>query len=182
VTPQAPKILFDECIGRPHIQHLANFVAISDEATAEIKHVLDFQPQGVWDETWIPRIKDEGWVVITQDKSRFSGGKGTPLSRVCLANGITHVIFSRRIGERRSFNKMMTVLNVWYEIIAIAQQPRGQRYVLEPLHQQDDRTHGRLLLRMPATKQAPDRLFGAAELSLATSALPPAVDIPRPEP
>jgi len=174
VTQPLPKILFDECIGKPHSEHLAKFVAISDDANAEVRHVLDFQPQGVLDEEWIPRIKDEGWTIITQDRSRQRGGKGAPLCRVCLASKVTHVILSRRVGERRSFDKMMTVLNLWYEIIAATSAPAGTRYVIEPLSMDTkDRCRGKLLERIPVVRTPPVVLFGPEEIIRATTASPP---------
>jgi len=105
------KLLFDECIGKPHIDCLKDFVAIDGDDTPEIKHILEDQGQGVWDDEWIPRIADEGWIIISQDRGKKGRSKGAPLPELCLSFGITHVLLSRRVTTRKSFDKMLTILS-----------------------------------------------------------------------
>lgn len=144
------KLLFDECIGKPHVECLANLVAFEqDDDRPEIQHLLDFQKQGVWDEDWIPRMANGGWLLVTGDRGRKRGGKGEPLSRVCVKEGVTHVILSAAIQRRRSFEKMLTVLSVWYRLLTLHSEPLGSRYVIEPLgHKIDDRGKGKLIKRV----------------------------------
>lgn len=155
------RILFDECIGKPHVERLAEFVGGLGLELPEIKHVLEFQEQGVWDEEWIPRIADEGWMVVTQDRGKRRKGRGEPLPRLCLAHNITHVLFSRRIAERKSAEKVLTLTSVWNELLSLAEAPIGSRYSLEPHSSTTpDSTRGRLINRTPGPRPTPKgRLF-----------------------
>ena len=96
-----PRLMFDECVGKPAMEEIQRTISLSlDEA--EFKHVLDFQRQGVLDEDWIPRIAREGdWVVITADRGRRgSAKKGEKLPVVCKQQGVTHVVLRRAAGIR----------------------------------------------------------------------------------
>lgn len=155
------RLLFDECIGKPHVECLANLVAFEqDEDRPLIKHLLDFQGQGVRDEEWIPRMAAEQWMLITADRGRKRRGKGEPLSRVCVREGVTHIILSAVVQRRRSFEKMLTVLSVWYEVLAAYEEPRGSRFVIEPQgNRPENRGKGKLIRRdVPPRKAAPGML------------------------
>lgn len=57
-------------------------------------------------------------------------------------------MLSAAIQNRTAFEKLLTVLFVWYELIDIADDPamKGNRYVLEPLNS-NERGRGRLTTR-----------------------------------
>ncbi len=147
MSPRQRLILFDECIGKPHVERLKTLVADVSAIDAKISHVLDFQAQGVRDEDWIPRIANEGWIVISGDRGRGGMKKGEPLPRVCLKYGVTHVLLSRGVVHRCSADKILTVLSVWHEILELHSVPRGSRYHLEP--RADMLSQGRLVNRTP---------------------------------
>lgn len=160
------KLLFDECIGKPHIERLASLVAIDTANETHVKHILDFQEPGVFDEVWVPSIRSEGWVVITQDRGRRRRGKGEQLSKVCRKQKITHVILSAGIAERRSFDKMLTILSLWYEILATRNAPPGSRFVIEPMTGNPaDRTRGKLIDRTPPQSTPRTALFDMDDLA-----------------
>jgi PIN like domain len=126
------RLLFDECIGRPHVERLAQLIELEDEENRPtVEHILNFQGQGVRDEVWIPRMAREDWILITADKSWRRKGKGEPLSRLCVRCGVTHVVLSQAVSKRRSFEKMLTVLSVWYEVLGLDAVPRGSRFMIE---------------------------------------------------
>ena len=147
MTP--PRHLFDECLGKPHIEILKSLVGLeSEESRPIVEHLLTFQEEGVWDEVWVPRMAHENWILISGDKSRFKKGKGEPLPRLCVRFGITHVLLSPTIGQRLVFEKMMTILSLWYRILELNDEPRGSRFMIEPVSSLPaDRGKGKLVRR-----------------------------------
>lgn len=154
------KFLFDECIGRPHIDRLKQFVEIDGDDAPEISHILEFQEPGVWDEEWIPQVASERWIIITQDLGRKGKSKGNPLPTLCSSLKITHVLLSPRVNRRKSFDKMLTVLSVWRELIELADAPPGSRWMIEPQAGSPDAARGKLIDKTPEPKPPPKgRLF-----------------------
>jgi hypothetical protein len=61
----AARILFDECVGRPHVDALRGRLTTN----VELVHISTYYREGVKDTEWIPRIAAEpGWVVMTADR------------------------------------------------------------------------------------------------------------------
>lgn len=102
------------------------------EERPELRHILEFQQQGVWDEQWIPRVASEGWILITADRGKKGSKKGEKLPRLCVRHRITHVVLSAGIHRRKSFEKVLAILSVWYELLQLRDVPPGSRYQLEP--------------------------------------------------
>lgn len=130
------KLLFDECLGRPIIGPLRALIGMGKGEKPELGHVLEFTAMGTRDEDWIPRIANEGWTVITADGGKTPNKqRGEKLPKLCAQYGVTHVILSSAIQTRTSFEKTLSVLSVWYELIKIAEDSdnRGKKYMLEPL-------------------------------------------------
>lgn len=127
------KLLFDECVGKPHVDGIARLAQmdLSDERP-EVRHILEFQQQGVWDEQWIPRVASEGWILITADRGKKGPKKGEKLPRLCVRHRITHVVLSTGMHRRKSFEKMLAILSVWYVLLKLRDAPPGSRYQLEP--------------------------------------------------
>jgi hypothetical protein len=116
---------------------LAEFVKPNEGEGPIISHLLDLAPPGTFDEVWIPRIKDEGWTVISADGGRTPNKRrGKKLPRLCAENGITLILLSPAVHNRKAFDKTRTILSVWDQIVEIAVDPslRGKRYMLEPLN------------------------------------------------
>ena len=146
MTLSEARLLFDECLGWPAIDRLIQLVAMGKGEKPEISHVLKFAPSGTRDEDWIPRLAPQGWTVITTDGGRSPNKRrGEKLPRLCARHGVTHIILSPAVHHRTSFEKLLTILSVWYHLLRIASDPaeRGKRYLLEPA-QSLERGHGRL--------------------------------------
>jgi len=102
-------------------------VLAASEQKPELAHVLDFQGQGILDQDWIPRIAQEGWIVITGDRGK-SGGQKLPL--LCRRFFITHVLLSAAVHRQRGFEKQRAILHVWPEIALLPQMPKGSGFSL----------------------------------------------------
>lgn len=97
-----------------------------------LKHIYDYQMNGMYDEIWVPQIAKEGWIVVTADRGKKGGlKKGEKLPRLCLMYSVTHVIMSSTIHHQKVFNKVRSFVAVWDEIVRIANEPRGGRYLLQ---------------------------------------------------
>lgn len=131
------RLLFDECLPKPVVTRLVEFVKSKEYEGLIIKHLFELAPSGTFDEVWIPQIKDEGWTVISADGGRTPNKKrGKKLPQLCIEYGITLIILSPAVHNRKSFDKARTIISVWDQIL-IATDPskRGKRYMLEPLSQ-----------------------------------------------
>ena len=136
MTPSGIRFLFDENFGKPLVltieRLLLDFGHAEDQAT--VRHVLDFQQQGIWDEEWIPRLATEKWTVVAADLGRRGGlKKGRKLPGLCIEYGLTHFLLSSAVHTRKSFRKLLTILSVWHELISLARDaPPGSRFLIEP--------------------------------------------------
>lgn len=149
MNPTTARFLFDECFGKPIVEPLRALVGMGKGEKPELKHILDITASGTHDEVWIPQIAREGWTVITIDGGRRPNKqRGEKLPRLCARYNLTHVILSPAVHQRTAFEKLLTVLSVWYELIDIADDPamKGSRYAMEPLNS-GERGRGRLDLR-----------------------------------
>jgi hypothetical protein len=149
MNPTTAQFLFDECLGKPIVEPLRILVNMGKGEKPELKHILDFTASGTHDEVWVPQIAREGWSVITIDGGRQPNKqRGEKLPRLCARFNLTHVILSPAVHQRTAFEKLLTLLSVWYELIDIADDPamKGRRYALEPLNS-GERGRGRLIPR-----------------------------------
>lgn len=125
MTP-APRFLFDECVGKPHVDSLRSQLA----DPPEIVHITEFYCEGVKDIEWIPRLASEpGWVVITADRGTHSK-RGDKLPAICREYRLTHVLLSKAVHHLTSHDKMTTIRRVWVEIEALSRETPGGRYRL----------------------------------------------------
>lgn len=131
-----PKLLFDECISRNAANHIKQFAENydKDKNHPQIGHVLEFQREGVWDDEWIPERAKEGWILISQDRGKGGTKKGAKLPHLCTGLGMTHILLSPAVASRRTEDKILTILDVWPEILHVCNAPPGSRFILEPVH------------------------------------------------
>ncbi|WP_435007589.1 hypothetical protein P12x_004854 [Tundrisphaera lichenicola] len=149
MIPTTARFLFDECMGKPSIEPLSKLIGMGRGEKPEVGHLLDIVPSGTPDEVWIPQIARDGWLLITTDGGRTPNKKrGEKLPRLCARYAITHILLSSAVHSRTAFEKLLTVLSVWYALVDIADKPtfKGNRYALEPLHS-GERGKGRLIPR-----------------------------------
>src|SRR5262245_57359260 len=107
------------------MEQLAGLLAVAPEKTC-LRHVLEFQSQGVFDEVWVPQIAAEGWIIITADRGkRGRQGKGEKLPLLCRRFAITHVMLSAAIHRKNGFEKTRAILAAWPDIAKLPGEPRG---------------------------------------------------------
>ena len=146
MKPTTARFLLDECLGRPIVEPLAKLIGMGGGEKPELRHVLDFTASGTRDEVWIPSVAREGWTVITADRgSTPNKQRGEKLPRLCARFNITHILLSSAVQNRTGFEKLLTILSVWYKLIDIADDPtaQGNRYAIEP-HSSKERGLGAL--------------------------------------
>lgn len=143
------RLMFDECVGKPVVDALPGLLQFSDHEF-ELSHVLEKQQQGVWDETWIPQLATEGWIVITGDRGRRGGKKkGEKFPIVCQQNGITHVMLGPSLHSQSNFTKAQAIVQVWNHIAQLPDAPPGSAYLLS----MNDSGRAQLSARVPRKKK-----------------------------
>ena len=140
MNPGGVRILFDECIPRPLLGRLVEFIGPKELLDITLSHLFEIAPSGTFDEDWIPGLKDQGWTVVTADGARKPNRRrGKKLPQLCAEYGITLIILSPAIHNRKALDKARTILSVWDQILRIAADPAliGKRYALEPLNSEN---------------------------------------------
>ena len=71
------RVLFDECIPRRVVGSLKELIAANTLGQEVIvSHLLDLLNEGIPDSEWVPRVADEGWIIISGDTAKgLRGGK-----------------------------------------------------------------------------------------------------------
>jgi len=153
------RLFFDECLPRAMLVRLAEFVKPETGECPVLRHLLDFESQGTFDEVWIPQIKGEDWTVISADGGRQPNkNRGKKLPCLCAEYGITLIILSPVVHARKAFDKARTIISVWEQIVDIATDPtkRGGRFMLEPLSQSAKGNQG---IQVALSVQGTGRIF-----------------------
>ncbi|NQT37489.1 MAG: hypothetical protein HQ581_08375 [Planctomycetes bacterium] len=137
MTNEQPKYLFDECaLSACAVATLAQLLEFaSPDSSATVQHKLKFHDhgEGIWDEVWIPEAAKEGWIVISADRGKKGGRKkGEKLPRVCRDFQVTHVLMSGGMMKRKQFDKILSILSVWYPLLDTAKEPGGTQFMMEP--------------------------------------------------
>lgn len=125
------KILFDECIPRPVIPPLIEFLNRTSAGDAEVKHLLDLFDEGQKDQDWVPAIAADGWIVISGDRASGRRGGGGHLKEVCRAYGVTHVLLSPSLHNSKIQVKSDAIYHFWPRICALAELERGSRWQIK---------------------------------------------------
>jgi hypothetical protein len=124
-TPQ--KFLLDECVSLPIVEALRKHVeSLPDPAT--LTHIIELGLASQTDDEWIPRIAEEGWIVISGDKGKGGLRKGQKLKAVCVAFGVTHILVSASIQEKKVAEKIEIFTSAWEQIAATVDAEAGTRY------------------------------------------------------
>jgi hypothetical protein len=88
---QPVKLMLDECLGRPIVLAMNEWLSWENPSPT-IHHLTNYFISGSLDPEWIPKIKGQGWIIISQDK----GSKGrNKLPQICVECGITHIILTK---------------------------------------------------------------------------------------
>jgi len=142
----------DECLGKPMMEKLAATLSASPHEP-HLKHMRDFQEEGVLDSVWIPQIRNEGYVVITADRGKHKN-KGGKLPLICQTYGVTQIGISTTIINGGNFGQMQAIIETWNDIVATASAPAGSRY---SLRMAGSAGHAKLVLMPPIKPPAAKR-------------------------
>ncbi len=128
------KLVFDECVPRQSMVAMAGYL-LNSQSPPQVKHIVEFQGQGIADSVWIPQYAADGWVAITADRARRgTGGPAEKLPLLCHRHRMTHVVLSNKMHHCKVFEKCQYLLRVWNDIVTLPDQPPGSRYVLRFTH------------------------------------------------
>jgi hypothetical protein len=133
VNETVRKLLFDECIGKPYIDALKIFGGNNRHPPfAEIFHLFDKFKPGEDDAVWIPQLANEEFILISADRAkRGRRKKSSNLPRLCAKYGLRHILLGGSLSQQKMFDKVLAVLSVWHEILAVGDSAAGTRYNLE---------------------------------------------------
>lgn len=121
------KFVFDECLGRPIVEAIARLVEFHP-AKPVVKHLLELFPVTQPDAEWIPKLANDGYIVISTDRGKSNFGAKLP--HVCRESGAIHVLISAALHKRKQFEKARAVLAVWTDLMALDLAEPGSRFVL----------------------------------------------------
>ena len=125
------KLFFDENIGTRLYRALSALLKLSKRRNIETAHlIVDYYGKGLWDESWIPNLVGEGWIVISADRGSGSRKKGKPLPIVCRENAITHVLISGKLHNKEQLEKACAILDVREKLFELDNEPKGTRFLL----------------------------------------------------
>ncbi|MBN2447217.1 MAG: hypothetical protein JXO22_10850 [Phycisphaerae bacterium] len=123
------RLLFDENFGKPIVRALGELLKWSN-LEIEVTHLIDFEGRaGSRDDTWVPKLQEQDYMVITADKGRRGGGPKLP--RICKEFGIRHVVLVGKLVHRTMFERVRALLVVWPSLIRVDDAPRGTTFRLK---------------------------------------------------
>ena len=121
------RILLDENTGAPFVAALRKVAELDRRHNCEIAHTIDLFGKGAKDQDWVPRIMNEGWLLVTEDRGRNSRQEER-LPQLCQRHSVTHVLVLPALLKRGGqFEKMRALLAVWPELLAMAEAQKGLR-------------------------------------------------------
>ncbi len=121
------KVLVDENIGKPLIKALSDILQFHSSKPF-FKSLLEYFEEGTLDPDWINEISEDGWIVITSDRGRKSGGNKLPI--LCKQHRVTHILISGKLHNSPQFEKIKAIINCWDDIVATVKAPKGSRFAL----------------------------------------------------
>jgi PIN domain-containing protein len=127
---QPIKLLVDECLGRPLTQEIQRLLSW-DEPAPTIHHLFDYFQSGIKDPVWIPKVKDEGWMILTSDRGKKGRHK---LPHICAHYKITHILMSKSVLNLKQYQKANAIVSVWEQIKECDTAPKGSRFRLRLNH------------------------------------------------
>lgn len=123
------KLLFDANVSQHAIQSLAQLLETCRE-NVELRHLVQDYPLDTPDSGFIKDYAKQGYVIVTGDSAKQSG-RGDKLPKICIDEGITHVLFTGRLQQRRTFDKMRAIITVWPELLEAYNASPGSRFKLQ---------------------------------------------------
>ncbi|MDX2186150.1 MAG: hypothetical protein SFV32_04385 [Opitutaceae bacterium] len=125
------KVLFDENTGGRFVGIFREVISLNKKESFEIAHTVEKFGRGAKDADWIPKLKGEDWVVISDDRGRNSAA-GDRLPQICESLGITLISVNSTIFKHGGQAEKMRGLNsVWPEIVETVAKKPGSRWLLK---------------------------------------------------
>lgn len=153
---QTIRLLFDDCLSKHAVAALAQLAGFSRGEVA-VKHLVDFAMAGEDDESWIPRVPSDGWIILTADRGKKNKGGKLPL--ICQRCRITYVLLSAALHTKNTFDRMRAILAVWPDLLTVSVDEPGCGYLIRI------KNHGRgvqldPIYRHPDAPEAPKVQLG----------------------
>ncbi len=123
------KLLFDANVSQHAVKLLIDLLSVCREE-GELRHLVEDFPLSTPDSGFIRTYAEQGYLIVTGNSGKQSGQKDQ-LLKICMAEGATHVLFTGRLQQRRTFDKMRAVITAWPEIVEAANAPAGSRCKLQ---------------------------------------------------
>jgi hypothetical protein len=129
VSGQPAHILVDMCfLGWPAVEELRRTIHLPEGSRLE--HLLGlYQQQNILDEIWVPRIAQEGWMVLSADRGKRCGGEKLP--KLLVQYEIRHILVSGRLHNMRLDQKLRVIIDLWDRILQAYDSPPGSRFLLQ---------------------------------------------------
>lgn len=124
------RLLFDENTGAPFVDALREIVRLNKKQPVEIGHTIALFGRGAKDLDWIPKVVDNSWIVISEDRG-VNSAAGDKLPVICAQLGVTHVLVLPSILRNGGqFEKMRAIMAIWPELILLPTLAAGTRLKL----------------------------------------------------
>lgn len=86
--------------------------------------------EGCRDDDWVPRIANEGYVVVSTDRGKKIS-RGAKLPILCRRNKVTHILLTGTVHKLNQFDKLRAIFCVWPLIVSASEAPPGSGYLLK---------------------------------------------------
>jgi hypothetical protein len=123
---QPVKLLLDECLGRPLVVDINQFLSW-DTPTPTIHHLTNYFKPGELDPDWIPKIANEGWIILTADRGKRGKDK---LPSICAAYKVTHILMGKSVARLKQSQKANAIISIWEDIKKCNDAPKGSRFLM----------------------------------------------------
>jgi len=121
------RLLFDECLGKPLLRDIEKLLSW-DRPKPTISHLLDYFQAGTCDSVWIPKVAQDGWVILTSDRAKRSTHAKLP--NICLEYQITHILMGPSILHLKQSQKANAIVALWEDIKKCNDAPKGTRFTM----------------------------------------------------
>ena len=120
------RLLFDECIGDAVAKSLVRVLQFDSRFSIDAQYLKQWLVEGIGDEKWVPRARDEKRFVITADRGRKH--KGPPLQILLPLHGVSGVFFTGGLHNKPQAEKARAVISMWGHIVDASLTQNYSRY------------------------------------------------------
>jgi hypothetical protein len=123
---QPVKLMLDECLGRPLVADI-NKMLSWDIPSPTIHHLTNYFIPGESDPVWIPKVAEEGWIILTADRGKKGKDK---LPSICVTYKVTHILMGTSVMKLKQYQKANAIISIWEKIKECADAPKGSRFLM----------------------------------------------------